>query len=84
MLSRAGSRFTFNDGQNGYAATRAELRNESSDVLLREYKTSMQHCFERMFGHNGRVFQNLVADELLSRKITHFDALGQVAISASW
>lgn len=65
--------FTFNDEKDGYKKTLEHLRNCDTKCLKTEYTKNMRGCFDKLFGHNARRFQNLIATVLIGRGETHID-----------
>jgi hypothetical protein len=54
----------------GYPTVREDLKKVDDDQLIAEYKNNMKSVFGQLFGHNAKKWQNMIADELLSRGIT--------------
>lgn len=69
----------------GYPTVRDDLKKVTCFELAHEYKTNMKACFGQLFGHNARKWQNMIADELLSRGIkTVPNILKEIEISNTW
>lgn len=72
---------TIADEMAGYPVTRSWLAKATTRDLQREYLEGIKAGFNAMFGHNARKFNNLVADELLSRGETEIpNIFGPIAV----
>ena len=51
------------------------IKTMTDEQLLGEYQQAVKARFDRLFGRNAAVYQNIVADELHKRGITSFPGL---------
>ena len=73
------------DEKEGFPRLRARYHAMSLPTLAKEYRTGMKHCFHTVFGHNACRDQNVIAETLIARGITHLpDCFGFLKISKNW